>query len=251
MNNLGLAYLDAGQSDKALALLKETLARRRAKLGANHPETLNTLNNLGGVYLEAGQIAQALPIFEETLAKTKVKLGLNHHDTVTAMRNLAVCYYRSNRPADAEMLWLDYLKYARSGANAESSKLGFALNILSECQMMLRKYSEAEKHLRESLAVYRATQPDSLMRYDTESRLAGALTAQRQFQDAEPLALSAHKGLKALADKLPPAARRFELDALERLIELYDAWDKVEEAAKWRRKLDEQKKAAKPGAQRQ
>ena len=148
----------------------------------------------------------------------------------------------------AEMLWLDYLKYARSGANAESSKLGFALNILSECQMMLRKYSEAEKHLRESLAVYRATQPDSLMRYDTESRLAGALTAQRKFKDAEPLALSAHNGLSALADKL---ARRFELDALERLIELYDAWDKVEEAAKWRRKLDEQKKAAKPGAQRQ
>jgi serine/threonine protein kinase len=248
MNNLGLAYLDARQSDKALALLKETLARRRAKLGVNHPETLTTLNNLGGVYLEAGQIAQALPIFEETLAKMKVKLGVDHHDTVTAMRNLALCYYRSNRDADAETLWLDYLKYARSGPQAESSELAGALSILSNCQMALRKYSEAEKHLRESLAIYRTTQPGSLMRYDTESRLAGALTAQRKFKDAEPLALSAYNGLKAMADKLSPALLRFELDALKRLVELYDAWDRVEEAAKWQRVLDEQKKA-KPGAQ--
>jgi serine/threonine protein kinase len=249
MNNLGLAYLDARQIDKALALLKETLARRRAKQGVNHPETLKTLNNLGGVYLEAGQFDKAEPIFQETLAKMKVKLGVDHDDTLTAMRNLALCYYRSNRNADAEPLWLDYVKYLRSGPKAQGWKLAVALNTLSECQMALRKYSEAEKHLRECLAIYRETQPDSLMRYDTESKLGGALTAQRKFKDAEPLALSAYKGLNAMADKLPPAFRRFELDALERLIKLYDAWDKVEEAAKWRRKLDEHKKAAKPGAQ--
>ena len=37
-------------------------------------------------------------------------------------------------------------------------------------------------------------------------------------------------------------------EALERLVQLYDAWDKPDDAAKWRKKLEETKTVANPTA---
>ena len=46
MNNLAISYADAGQNDRALKLLEETLALQKAKLGPDHPDTLGSMNNL-------------------------------------------------------------------------------------------------------------------------------------------------------------------------------------------------------------
>ena len=40
MNNLAISYRAAGQNDRALKLLEETLALQKAKLGPDHPDTL-------------------------------------------------------------------------------------------------------------------------------------------------------------------------------------------------------------------
>ena len=41
--------------------------------------------------------------------------------------------------------------------------------------------------------------------------------------------------------KIPPAAKSRLSEAIRRLVDLYTAWDKPEEAAKWRAKLKAQK----------
>jgi eukaryotic-like serine/threonine-protein kinase len=46
MNNLALAYHDAGKRDLALPLFEETLKLSKAKLGPEHPDTLHSMNNL-------------------------------------------------------------------------------------------------------------------------------------------------------------------------------------------------------------
>ena len=55
MNNLGLAYQDAGRSEESVALLEQTLALRKAKLGPDDPATLVTMNNLAGGKLDLGR----------------------------------------------------------------------------------------------------------------------------------------------------------------------------------------------------
>ena len=68
MNNLADGYRAAGKLDRALPLFEETLALRKAKLGPDHPDTLDSMNNLASGYQAAGKLDRALPLFEETLA---------------------------------------------------------------------------------------------------------------------------------------------------------------------------------------
>ena len=75
MNNLAMAYQDAGKLDLALPLFEETLRLRKAKLGPDHPDTLTSMNNLAMAYQDAGKLDLALPLYEETLKLKKAKLG--------------------------------------------------------------------------------------------------------------------------------------------------------------------------------
>ena len=54
MNDLAAGYRDAGQWEKALPLLEESLRLRTAGLGPDHPDTLATMHNLASVYRAAG-----------------------------------------------------------------------------------------------------------------------------------------------------------------------------------------------------
>jgi hypothetical protein len=59
------------------------------------------------------------------------------------------------------------------------------------------------------------------------------------------------QGLKQREDKLPVAFRRpVFVTAIERIVKLYDEWGKSDEAAKWRKALDEAKASAPPSIKR-
>ena len=51
MSNLAAAYQDAGRLADALPLFEETLRRRQATRGPDHPQTLRSMNNLARAYL--------------------------------------------------------------------------------------------------------------------------------------------------------------------------------------------------------
>ena len=82
MNNLAMAYRDAGRPTEALPLLEETLKLQKAKLGPDHPDTLDSMNNLAMAYQAAGRLDEAIPLYEETLKLQKAKLGPDHPDTL-------------------------------------------------------------------------------------------------------------------------------------------------------------------------
>jgi len=44
--------------------------------------------------------------------------------------------------------------------------------------------------------------------------------------------------MKAREAKIPPAAKSRLPEAIRRLVDLYTAWEKPEEAAKWRKELE-------------
>ena len=92
MQGLAVTYGEAGKLDLALPLFEETLKRRKAKLGDDHPDTLTSMEGLSSAYFVARKLDLALPLLEETLKRRKVKLGEDHPDTLTNINNLATVY---------------------------------------------------------------------------------------------------------------------------------------------------------------
>jgi eukaryotic-like serine/threonine-protein kinase len=103
MNNLALAYKDAGNFIEALPLYEETLEKRMAVLDPDHPDTLTSMNNLAMALRATGKYERALRLFEETLEKRKAKLDPDHPDTLLSMNNLANAY-RADRKLDRAIL---------------------------------------------------------------------------------------------------------------------------------------------------
>jgi serine/threonine protein kinase len=92
MNNVAMAYYDAGRLDLAIPVLTMTLEKRRITLGADHRDTIETMNDLAVAFWQAGQPAKAIPLYEATLVKVRATLGEDHSDTLNIMDNLAVAY---------------------------------------------------------------------------------------------------------------------------------------------------------------
>jgi eukaryotic-like serine/threonine-protein kinase len=103
--------------------------------------------------------------------------------------------------------------------------------------------------LREGLAIQEKKQPDAWTTFNTQSILGVALLVQKKYADAEPLLRKGYEGLKQRAAQIPPQSKQVCLTrALERLVRLYDAWDRPEEAARWRKELEARTKAAEKAA---
>src|SRR5262249_38713560 len=105
-------------------------------------------------------------------------------------------------------------------------------------QFMLkgRKYTEAEPLLRQCLAIREKQQPDKWTTFSTKSLLGGSLLGQAKYADAEPLLLAGYEGMKQRAAKIPLSGKPYQSAALERIVQLYEAWGKPEKAAEWRAK---------------
>ena len=78
-------------------------------------------------------------------------------------------------------------------------------------------------------------QPDAWTTFNTQSMLGGALLGQKKSADAEPLLVKGYEGMKQREKTIPnvPQTATRLPDALDRLIELYTATNKPDEAKKW------------------
>ena len=107
----------------------------------------------------------------------------------------------------------------------------------------------AEPLLRECLALREKIQPNSRNAFSAQSMLGKALLGQKRYADAEPLLLAGYQGRKRLEAKIPLRENPNLAKALEYLIQLYEATDKPEEAARWQKELEASKGAEKPPEQ--
>jgi hypothetical protein len=87
---------------------------------------------------------------------------------------------------------------------------------------------------------------DDRVLFHTQSLLGGALAGQKKFAEAEPLLVEGYSGMQEREAQIPANAKVRLTEALQRLVDLYTAWDKPDEAGKWQKKLDESKAAAPP-----
>jgi hypothetical protein len=274
MHNLARAFEATGQLDQALPLLEQTLKLQEARLGPEHPHTLRSMHNLAAAYWSAKQLDKSIPLFEETLKRHEAKLGRDHPHTLMAVANLGVNYQDAGRLDEAlplleeayraakkypHLRWVGQSlldAYARAGETAkwadlllerlpedrnelpkDSPQLASRLAQLGLALLQLKKGAEAEPLLRECLAIREKTQPDQWLTFNTQAMLGGALLEQKKYTDAEPLLLAGYAGMKKQEAQIPPQGKVRLTEAALRLVQLYEATGKQEEAARWRKEL--------------
>jgi serine/threonine protein kinase len=101
LNNLAVAYRDAGKFPEAIALLERVRDASIAKLGPDDPNTLQALDNLALAYKAAGKIPEAIALLERVRDASIAKLGPDHPVTLTALNNLATAYQAAGKIPEA------------------------------------------------------------------------------------------------------------------------------------------------------
>jgi eukaryotic-like serine/threonine-protein kinase len=91
-HRLGLSQVHLGYPERGIGLLDRAGETRKAHLGHDNPDTLNTLHCLAEAYEAAGQRGRALKLHEQVVERRRATLGPDHVDTLTSCNCLAACY---------------------------------------------------------------------------------------------------------------------------------------------------------------
>jgi serine/threonine protein kinase len=286
LSNLAEAYRAAKKPGQALRLHEECFNLWKAKLGPAHPDTLEAMNHLATNYWSVRMLDRSIPLFEEAVRLTDAKFGPDHPLTLRSLANLGVNYKDAGRPSEAVPLLERVVRaahdqpsfrafrspllevYVQTGDAAKTA--GLARQLLAEqraalpadspqlasriartARMLLtvNAWREAEPILRECLDIRERKEPDDWATFNTRSMLGACLLGQGNFAEAETLLLTGFEGMKRREATIPPDAKVRLSDALERLVQLYDATGKPAEAAKRRAELYAGAEAAPPPRQ--
>jgi serine/threonine protein kinase len=232
MNSLASGYHAAGKLDLALPLFEETLKLTKAKLGPDHPNTLRNMNNLAQGYRAAGKLDLGLLLLQDAAAGME-KQRFQHEYALAIVVNLIACHEQLKQFDQAEpwrRKWLAVVK-ERSGADslAYAGELaGLGLNLLGQ-----KKSADAEAVLRECLGLRQKKAANAWSTFNAQAMLGASLLGQKKYKEGEPLLTQGYEGMKQREKTIPPQSKVRLIEAAERLVELYQATGRKEEAAKW------------------
>ncbi len=133
------------------------------------------------------------------------------------------------------------------------AKLGSAhpdtLHILEELGQAYRdagRLDESATLLRKALDARKKRKPGHGLTFNTMLLLGTTLLEQKKYADAEPLLVQGYEGIKMQTDQyIPPWNKVLPIQALERIVRLYEATGQPDQAEKWRGELRAAAKAKK------
>jgi tetratricopeptide (TPR) repeat protein len=245
MNNLAAAYLADGKPTEARELHESALELMKAKLGSEHPDTLRSMNNLARALGVEGEMDRCLALHMKTLELRRERLGPDHFETFQSLYNVANSYFVMEQPQKALSLIDEYIAERRSRLETDDPQL---VEVLYQIGRLLFRYEQivvAEKYLRDGLNTGEKHPPAGALLFAAKSMLGAALTRQSKFEEAQPLLIESYEGIKKLEGSRPIVARTLLSESLQRFVDLYTAWDKPDESARWQSKLDEHVEASK------
>jgi hypothetical protein len=105
---------------------------------------------------------------------------------------------------------------------------GLGLNLLGQ-----KKSADAEAVLRECLGVRQKKAANVWSTFNAQSMLGASLLGQKKYKEAEPLLTEGYEGMKHREKTIPPQGKVRLIEAAERLVDLYEATDRKDEAKKW------------------
>ncbi|RKY18588.1 MAG: hypothetical protein DRQ55_12980, partial [Planctomycetota bacterium] len=272
---LGRLWIERGRLAQAERLLGELLDTARSSLDANHPLSLELSSALGRALEQQGRGLEALVLYRQAYDGGRSSLGPDNPFTLERGKELSSALYGTGQFDEALALMLELLAAEREvlgelHAATLKSRMNLAIVLLS-----MQRPDEAEQHMRAAFEGQRASQgADAIDTLEVQSNLAGLLLERGRFEQALELCEDALPRLERLlpgdalallvlrlrrgvalthSGRLPEAevellavherlastwpGTSFAADVLQRLVELYQTWERPEPAAEWAQKL--------------
>jgi serine/threonine protein kinase len=253
---LGLVLRATGRWDDADAMLRDALKVHRL-----HPVPENIfipfdLCALGTVLQARGKRAEASDALRASLEARRKVLPSSHY-LAQSLYAWGEFLLEQGEGRQAEPALQEALQIERDLLPSQHRDLGYTLAALGWAVTLEGRAREGEPLLREALPICRTGYPVGFwVTADTEtgldwgaataeSRLGGCLTAQGRLAEAEKFLLSSYPTLEA-ARGTPPYLR---VEAVERIIKLYETWGKADKAAEWQAKRPTPPQPAARGAE--
>lgn len=231
------ALWDQGKREEALAMRRRNWEVRQRVLGREDWDTLSSMAVLAWALQESGQLKEAETLHRQSVSVTRRFLGPEHFDTLVSQRWLGDTLGRAGKYSEAEAFLRDGLEICRR-TRPNSPLTHDYLAILGEVFCDMKRPIEGEVLLRECLEM-RSNSPALGGNYwptvAARSILGDCLAEQGKFAESEPMLLLGYKELSVWKNAPPHALTR----AVDRLVCLYDKWDRPHDANMWRRKRQE------------
>jgi len=231
LHNLALLLKVMGDYEAAEPLYFEALEIKRKILGNEHPDVALSMMNLAMLQQSKGEYAKADTLYREALAM-QIRLFGNEHPSVSqSLNNLANLQKDKGDYKKAESLYREALKINYKILGSEHPDVATNLNNLAVLLKKMGDYKAAEPMFSKALEIRLKTLPEGYwVTNQTRSELGNCLTNLKKFQEAESHLFESYIQLKEKLGK----GDEFTLMALNRIIELYKAWNKPEKVAEYK-----------------
>jgi eukaryotic-like serine/threonine-protein kinase len=162
---------------------------------------------------------------------------------------LLTAYVEAGKKAEAAKLAAALVREARAKHPAGSAALAEALADVGKGFLTAKAHGDAEPLLHESYDLAKLKAPDAWATHHCRAMLGAALLGQKKYPDAERHLVDGYQGMKKAAQdasrkRQARSDQRNLTEALEWSVQLYDAWQKPQEAERWRKDLEAHRKAA-------
>jgi tetratricopeptide (TPR) repeat protein len=184
----GMCLYKDGRWNEAEAAITEVLEIEKRDLGADHPDTLNSMTALAMTYRSQGRWDDAEELQVRVMETSKIKLGADHHSTLNRIADLASTYWKQGRWDEAEELNVQVIETYKTklGADHLDTLTCIAnLAVTYRNQGRWNKAEELEVQVMEARkAKLGADHPDTLA---SIINLASTYCHQGRWDDAEEL----------------------------------------------------------------
>lgn len=233
INNVAVALGEQNRWDEAEAMHREALAILEANYPDGSTKVADALNALATALDLQRKNQAAESAYVRTLAIRRQLLGPEHPNYAFTLFNFAGFIFDRGRYAEAAELSREILALRGRVLPDNHPAIAAALQTLGKCLDQLGDHAAAEAALRESLELRRRTVPDSWLVANSEGVLGEHYTIVGDYPRAEALLLGADR---KLSDALGTDSPRTLIN-VERVVALYERWNRPAEAARYRERL--------------
>ena len=238
ISRLGWVYQLQGRYEEAEKLQAEALEVVQRRLGPDHPYAPGHMEGLAAAYSAQGRFEEAAELCRKALDICRRLHGEEHYETLNYTFTLAQLCRALGRYAEAEELYAKALKGRRRLWGEEHRHTLTVARYLGSLYRELERYDEAEQLLVPALETHRrlfGEEDQATLRSMVE--VAELYRDQGHYDNAEQLSLKAEE----MARRVFGNDHEITNASVNNLVKLYEAWNKPEEADKWRARLAETK----------
>jgi len=230
--NLASVLQAKGEEEAAEALLREALGISRTVFGEEHRRVASILHNLGSLLHARDDDAAAASRYQEALGIRQRLFGRDHPEVAQTTHNLAGVLRARGEYRTAETLYREALRIYQGRLGEEHPNVALVMQSLALTLSLQGRPVAGERLARRALEIFGATLPEGhLWSLAASSVLGDSLTRQQRYSESEQVLLTTYDQLCSA----PGDQGRLAGAARQRLVDLYQAWGRPEQAEQVKR----------------